>query len=243
MDDSLQHISERLLNEGLSLNSPGLLNGKTGIAVFFFHYSRYTRNPKYEDYAVQFIDSVQDGLLIHSSSDYASGISGIGCGVEYLSQNGFIDTHTDEILEDIDRKIFRAIVYAKHTDPSLFSGVCGLGRYLLFRLANPNANLDKIITLTHRMLIIHVVDILEEILSGGTEDTVEAMLFLSQVEALKFYPVKVKKLLERYGHVTQPRDRINSEKSSLGIFNGYAGMGLSLLEKLDKQHQTWRVLL
>jgi hypothetical protein len=95
------------------------------------------------------------------------------------------------------------------------------------------------------MLIIHVIDILEQILSGGTVDTVEALLFLSQVEVLKFYPVKVNKLLERYGRVTHftPLDRIKSSKQGLGIFNGYAGMGLSLLEELDKQHQTWRVLL
>jgi hypothetical protein len=40
----LEHIKDVLFVTGPMVNSPGLLHGKMGIAVFFSHYARYTNN-------------------------------------------------------------------------------------------------------------------------------------------------------------------------------------------------------
>ena len=38
----LTKIADWLLLNGTLTNAPGLLHGKLGIAIFFFHYARYT---------------------------------------------------------------------------------------------------------------------------------------------------------------------------------------------------------
>ena len=49
--DRLRRIANVLLLNASFIDNPGLLNGKMGIAIFFYHYSRYTKNKIYEDYA------------------------------------------------------------------------------------------------------------------------------------------------------------------------------------------------
>lgn len=39
----LQKTSDILILNGTLTESPGLIHGKTGIAIFFFHYSQYTK--------------------------------------------------------------------------------------------------------------------------------------------------------------------------------------------------------
>ena len=39
----LLQIAEMLLLNGTLTESPGVVHGKTGLAVFFFHYTQYTK--------------------------------------------------------------------------------------------------------------------------------------------------------------------------------------------------------
>ena len=50
-----QQIADMLLLNGTLTESPGLVHGKIGIAVFFFHYAQYTGNGLYADYAMDLI--------------------------------------------------------------------------------------------------------------------------------------------------------------------------------------------
>ena len=61
----LTKIADWLLLNGTLTKCPGLLHGKLGIAIFFFHYARYT------------------------------GIAGIGVGINYLSYNNLIEIEED----------------------------------------------------------------------------------------------------------------------------------------------------
>lgn len=45
----LQQIVEMLLLNGTLTEDPGLVHGKMGIAVFLFHYARYTENRLFAD--------------------------------------------------------------------------------------------------------------------------------------------------------------------------------------------------
>lgn len=91
----LQQIVDMLLLNGTLVNCPGLLHGKTGIAVFFFHYARYTGNELFEDYAVDLIAEVQTQIHADMPTDYESGVAGIGTGIAYLIHNGFLLAETD----------------------------------------------------------------------------------------------------------------------------------------------------
>ena len=110
IEKQISHIVGTLLLNGTLTESPGLVHGKMGIAIFFFHYARYTENDLFEEYAIDLIEEIQSQIHLKLSTDYERGLSGIGVGIEYLAQNGFIHSNTDEILEDVDEKIYRTIM-------------------------------------------------------------------------------------------------------------------------------------
>lgn len=49
----LQQITDMLLLNGTLTECPGLVHGKMGIAIFFFHYAQYTNNMLFADYAMR----------------------------------------------------------------------------------------------------------------------------------------------------------------------------------------------
>ena len=44
IEKQISHIVGTLLLNGTLTESPGLVHGKMGIAIFFFHYAQYTKN-------------------------------------------------------------------------------------------------------------------------------------------------------------------------------------------------------
>lgn len=130
-ENCLQRISNLLLMQGSFISDPGIYWGKMGIAVFFFRYARYTKNEVYEEYAFELIEEIQMQVHANSPISYARGLTGIGTGIEFLAQNGYIDADTDEILEAFDIRVNRIINDIE--DFSLSGGLPGIGRYLMFR--------------------------------------------------------------------------------------------------------------
>ena len=54
--ESEDKIVGKLIINGTLTEQPGLFYGKTGIAVFFFHYARQTNNKLYQNYAMDLIE-------------------------------------------------------------------------------------------------------------------------------------------------------------------------------------------
>ena len=104
----LSRIAHHLFIDNEANDNPGLLYGKMGKAIFFFHCSAFTGNKNYEDYALALIDEMS--RLIHQeiSTDYETGLAGMGVGIEYLAQRQFIERSANEILEDFDQKLYKA---------------------------------------------------------------------------------------------------------------------------------------
>ena len=70
----------------------GLLDGKMGIVIFFFNYSRFTNNTLYSDFAYDLIDEIYNDLSSDYSINFDDGLCGIGWGIEYLIANQFVNT-------------------------------------------------------------------------------------------------------------------------------------------------------
>jgi len=139
-EEQLKRIVDMLLINGTLLGNSGLWQGKMGVAVFFFHYARYTGNELFEDYAIDIIKQIQAEIHANSPVDYNRGLAGIGAGIEYLVQNGFLNIDTDEVLEDFDNRIRHDIMYQPQENDSLRNGLTGLGQYLLWRIVRPQEN-------------------------------------------------------------------------------------------------------
>ncbi|MDR2775300.1 MAG: hypothetical protein LBC19_11270 [Tannerella sp.] len=59
---SLPRIARYLILHGSSTKDIGLLNGKTGIALFFYHYAHYAKKKVYRQYADELICEVYKGI-------------------------------------------------------------------------------------------------------------------------------------------------------------------------------------
>ena len=269
MEQTLHYISEIIIERGNTVSSSGLLHGKMGLAVFFFHYARFTGDSSFEDRAMSLIDCIQEQILQQYEMDYANGLAGIGAGIEYLAQNGFVDVDTNEILDEIDHRIFLGIVFQTPTDIDV---LVGLGHYLLFRIHNAASSEHNISTLNNKMLLLHLVDLLEQTIPQQGKDGIACIYrFLTELDKTDVFPVKVKRLIKdiRSQHraggylLTAGSYHRQNEKSlcrqykrlltslqkdftpdiMLQLFGGLAGIGLYLMGILDARHRSWFQLI
>ncbi|MCD7976092.1 MAG: hypothetical protein LUG51_02660 [Tannerellaceae bacterium] len=133
IEQELRLISEMLLLNGTLTECPGLVHGKMGIAVFFFHFAQYTDNMLFSDYALDLIIEIQNQLHANSRADYEKGVAGIGIGIDYLTRNDFLDIE-DDIFEDLDERMYRAVMYDPWPNFTLYEGLIGYGKYWTTRL-------------------------------------------------------------------------------------------------------------
>jgi len=128
---TLRDIALRIENE--SISDIGILKGRMGIAIFMFHYARFSNNDSYKISADKMLSDLVKDIQQDTHYGFATGLSGIGWGIEYLCQRGFVEGDTNEILSDFDEIIME-------TDPKRIAnlnrnyGLGGIVLYLLTRL-------------------------------------------------------------------------------------------------------------
>jgi hypothetical protein len=205
INDRLQRIANALLLNASFIDNLGLLNGKMGIAIFFYHCARYTGNQIYEHYAGELIDEIYNEINRNTPVDFANGLIGIGWGIEYLVQKGFVEADTDEALKDIDNAIIGATMQAPisiHDQTSLF----GFGFYYLARLKNREYDDENLETIKKKQSLIYMMDECERMLTKEklfdisvprlTLCQVNSLLwFILQIHRLSLFPVKSNKLI------------------------------------------------
>lgn len=121
----LNRISNHLLLNASYLSDIGLYNGRMGIVLFFAHYSKYTNQNYYDDFASILLDEIIEDLNYEKTYSFANGLSGIIWGVEYLYENSFIIGEPDFVLCNLYDRI-NEINIANVKDSSLDFGSLGL---------------------------------------------------------------------------------------------------------------------
>ena len=227
-DELLRRIARFLMLHGSFCNNIGLLNGKTGITLFFYHYARYTGNRIYNDFAGELIDEIYKDIHLGTPQNFKDGLSGIAWGMEYFIRNGFVAADPDEILEDLDQQILERDV-RRVSDDSLETGLKGLACYTINRMANR----EQRRTVISKEYIANLISALSE--TSNQKEAEELMLN------------NLKNILsgEKTGCLYNPiinlvrGSRFNPEAAfkapiSFGITNnGLAGMGLQLMRITD----------
>jgi len=122
-------IHHLLLHASLG-NDIGLFNGKMGLVLFFAHYNRKVNNLVFEDTADELMDDIYHKIHTEMPIGFGSGLSGIGWGIEYLIQNGFVEGRSIEVCNEIDLRIMERAPL-RITDYSLENGLCGILHYVL----------------------------------------------------------------------------------------------------------------
>ena len=99
------------------LKNPSLYDGKLGMAIIFYEYSRYRGDMLFEELA----DEIMDSLLILPSTlpfGLGDGLSGIGWGISYLFRERFVGGDINCVLSDIDDKLKAKIM--QNQDDALY---------------------------------------------------------------------------------------------------------------------------
>ena len=204
IDARLQRIANVLLLNASFTNNIGLLNGKMGIAIFFYHYSRHTENKLFEDYAGDLIDEIYKEINTSTPVDFANGLMGIGWGIEYLVREKFLEADTDDVLSDIDNIVFRATLKT----PALITNqtdIFGFGLYYLARLNGRENDNDNLNTVIKKQMLIYLHDDCERLLTKEElfdlkvpqltiNQIISIVYFLTELQRLKLFPVKLAKL-------------------------------------------------
>jgi len=175
IEKELKQIAETLILSGTLTDCPGLIQGKTGIAIFFFHYARYVKNKLFEQYAMDLIREMQKQIHNNSPADYRTGLAGIGVGMDYLLTNHFIYSEVD-IFKDFDERLFRSVMYETWQDFSLYDGLTGYGRYWLMRFNQPSSSAIA------RKCLIRIVNFIEgKLLDIQKKEQADVYGFLSEI--------------------------------------------------------------
>ena len=79
----------------------GLLNGKMGIAILFYHYARLTGKKQYNYFPDTFMEKVETYISRCQGKNIFDGSAGIGLATDYIIKNEFVEADEDA-LENID---------------------------------------------------------------------------------------------------------------------------------------------
>ncbi len=118
------------------LTDIGLFYGRMGIILFFVRYARISGLRQYEYLAEMLLEEIYKEIHKDMPIQLASGLCGIGWGIEYLVRNGFMTGDTDKILKDIDQRVMEYDP-KRMKDLSFREGLTGIVFYVLTRLSAP----------------------------------------------------------------------------------------------------------
>lgn len=108
----------------------GLFDGMTGIMLVIAHYARARKLPVIEGAADFLMERITDGLAKTDPIGLGHGLAGIGWGIEYLIQHGYMEGCATDITADMDNRIMSLDI--RHlTDESLETGIEGLAHYVI----------------------------------------------------------------------------------------------------------------
>ena len=117
-DTILMQIANGLSANVQRLTGSGLLEGKLGIAIYLYRYARYSGYTGFKHFADNLIDEVITGISERDIS-FATGLSGIGWGINCLMQEQLIQGE-DDLLDSFNECILHYI--KEHADEHLLDG-------------------------------------------------------------------------------------------------------------------------
>ena len=85
-----RRTTNSLLLNGSFIDNLGLMNGKMGIAIYFFQLARQTNNQIYEGYAGELIEDIYEEISKNTPVNFENGLAGIGPSGLRLSFNDLL---------------------------------------------------------------------------------------------------------------------------------------------------------
>lgn len=225
-DGTLQRLARYLMLRTSHQNNLGLLNGKIGVVIFFYHYSDYVNMNIYKKFAEELIDEVYNEMSDNCGCDFVNGLSGIAWGVEYLIRNNFVKADPNEVLIDLDKRILLTDV-RRVEDVTLETGLKGLAYYVISRCANRDS-FDEFISKNY------IYDLICSLRNNSNKEE-EINLIIDDLNSILNYEhininnYFLDKIIE---NTKYDNNKLFETIRPLGIINnGFSGVGLKLMKE------------
>lgn len=196
IDTLLQRIANILLLNASFIEDTGLLKGKMGIALFFYHYSRYTKKKIYEDYAGDLIDEISQAINISSPANFDHGLAGFSWGIVYLVNHKFIDIDPETFFLEIDDRIMKL-------NPNDIDDLVAFGFYFISRISLIKAKeSDSSVLMKKKQLQILIDHCERTIISNGdfnaSSQISSIFWFLLEMQKYNLFPSRIIKILKHF---------------------------------------------
>lgn len=178
------------------------MEGKTLVrwmerTIRLFRRSRSEGNQLLAQKAGTLLDRIMESCSLTMPITYGEGLCGIGTGIAYLLQEGFVSGDSDDILCETDSAVYSEINSRSLTTLGLNDGVCGLAYYLYHRL-HYREGLDGTYTLKMKEYLVYLVDWIADLLLQVKNVNLlyEVSCMLSLLHQLNVINAKIEKLIE-----------------------------------------------
>jgi hypothetical protein len=134
----LQEINGLLLENAKKENELGLLHGKLGLCIYFYHLASKTENQELQEMADNLVGEIFEKLSeAKLPTDFENGLAGIAFGISYLVNSDFVEADLDDTLGELDDKVFKFLEDQKGKLPAnVRNGIIGYLLYCFGRLEN-----------------------------------------------------------------------------------------------------------
>ncbi len=162
----LSEISSVLRNDKSPGLGPGLLSGKTGIALFLLNYSNFSKESSKDvaratQYITEVFDSIKKG---YNYPTFCDGISGYLWFLDYLAKKEFLDQEDVSITNELETLVANQMTESlKEGNIDFLHGPLGLS---VFHIAKSNSK-NKI------QILSEFINILESIARPDTNDSLK----------------------------------------------------------------------
>ena len=204
----------------------GLLKGEMGIALVLVHYARINKCCNIEKSADFIIANVLKRVSNTTTTDFATGLSGIGWGIEYLVQNNYMKGCGAEILQDVDKQIMN-IDFSRCNNYSLFNGLKGYLHYAIAHIQGANISNKKVFDSS---FVYSLLEATRKSLKEFSKDIELKMLYENLHDCIagnrNVYSMDLTKFIKQNKKL---------EKNDLTLYSGYAGKIELILKKHNEK--------
>ena len=197
------------LQKEKSSGKPGLLDGDMGIAIALLDAYRIIGNPKIRKMAHSLIDETYERIEQDNIS-FASGLSGIGWGINYLLEQKYVSGNANNILEEIDNLLLKNLLSKNRVYLlTLTDGLSGFLLYINKRLTHSRPNNRMALEESLRVLIDRIWDesfrsfsfIGKDIVPGIFDPFASTIYALAESYRLNIYNEKIEAILQLWMYI------------------------------------------
>lgn len=157
----LHNLAAHITTHNAQLTDMGLLSGKTGLAIFLFHYGRCYNNASCTQLASDLIEYVRANMNKMTSTVYDNGLSGVDAGLKYLLKNGFIDTALAEMPQVAEKEIYKSLsIFPRVNIHEHLYRLSGLGKYFAQDYRKRSLTTAEPFSTANRRAVLHFSNLL-----------------------------------------------------------------------------------